>query len=132
MSRRRISIWPHQLEILELLERLNKEKQKTIVIVIHDLNMAARFSDYLVAMKDGLILHEGNVGQIMSAPVLKDVFSLDSPDRKGSLDRQADHGFVSAAFPDPDFEIEKIGRMSSRFFCEYSLVVMDEVIVNGN
>lgn len=68
----------HQLEILELLERLNKEKQKTIVIVIHDLNLAARFSDYLVAMKDGLILHEGNVGQIMSAPVLNDVFSLDA------------------------------------------------------
>lgn len=68
----------HQLEILELLERLNKEKQKTIVIVIHDLNLAARFSDYLVAMKDGQILHEGNVEQIMSAPVLKDVFSLDA------------------------------------------------------
>ena len=47
----------HQLEILELLEKLNREQHKTIVVVIHDLNMAARFSDYLIAMKQGQLLH---------------------------------------------------------------------------
>ena len=68
----------HQLEILELLQRLNREKKKTIALVIHDLNLAARFSDYLIAMKDGEILHEGTAEQIMTPSVLRDVFSLDA------------------------------------------------------
>lgn len=68
----------HQLEILELLEKLNREQHKTIVVVIHDLNMAARFSDYLIAMKQGQLLHEGSVEQIMTPGVLKEVFGLEA------------------------------------------------------
>lgn len=68
----------HQLEILELLEKLNREQHKTIALVIHDLNLAARFSDYLIAMKQGELLYEGTVDEVMTVSVLRDVFSLDA------------------------------------------------------
>ena len=44
---------PHQLEVLELLQKLNMEQGRTIVMVLHDLNRAARFADYMIALKDG-------------------------------------------------------------------------------
>ena len=46
----------HQLEILELLDKLNKEEQRTIVMVLHDLNHASKFADYIIAMKKGVIV----------------------------------------------------------------------------
>ena len=68
----------HQLEILELLKTLNEKEQKTIALVIHDLNLAARFSDHLIAMRSGTILYEGDVQHVMRKQVLADVFSLDA------------------------------------------------------
>ena len=68
----------HQLEILELLEKLNKEDGKTIALVIHDLNLAARFADWLIAMRDGHVLYEGDAETVMTPSVLKDVFSLNA------------------------------------------------------
>lgn len=68
----------HQLEILELLKTLNETEHKTIVLVIHDLNLAARFSDYLITMKDGKIYGEGNVEEIFTTRMLKDVFHLNA------------------------------------------------------
>src|SRR5699024_12668373 len=46
----------HQLEILDLLDRLNKEQERTIIMVLHDLNQAARFADYMIALKEGQIV----------------------------------------------------------------------------
>ena len=46
----------HQLEILELVQELNREHGTTIVMVLHDINQAIRFSDYLIAMKGGDIV----------------------------------------------------------------------------
>lgn len=66
----------HQLEILELLYRLNQENHKTIIMVLHDLNLAARFSDCLVAMKDGKIKYQGNAEEIMTDAILKDIFRI--------------------------------------------------------
>lgn len=68
----------HQLEILELLEDLNKRQGKTIAMVIHDLNLAARFSDWMIAMRSGKILYEGTPKEIMTNKTLADVFSLDA------------------------------------------------------
>ncbi len=68
----------HQLEILELLERLNEKEGKTIVLVIHDLNLAARFSDHMIAMKDGAICYEGSAEQVMTRETMANVFSLDA------------------------------------------------------
>lgn len=66
----------HQLEILELLYRLNQENHKTIIMVLHDLNLAARFSDCLVAMKDGKIKYQGTAKEIMTDDILKDIFHI--------------------------------------------------------
>ncbi len=68
----------HQLEVLQLLKKLNKEEGKTIALVIHDLNMAARFSDHMIAIKDGKIATEGTPKEIMTTDVLRDVFNMDA------------------------------------------------------
>ena len=49
----------YQLEVLELLYRLNREQGCTIVMVLHDLNLAARFADYIIAIRDGSIIRHG-------------------------------------------------------------------------
>jgi iron complex transport system ATP-binding protein len=68
----------HQLEILQLLDKLNKEQGRTIVMVIHDLNLAARFAHHMVALKSGTIIEEGTPEKVMNPDVLKDVFNIDA------------------------------------------------------
>ena len=68
----------HQLEVLELLQKLNKEQGRTIVMVLHDLNQAARFADYIIALKDGKIMKAGNCKDIMTKGVLMEVFHIDA------------------------------------------------------
>ncbi|MBU3134343.1 ABC transporter ATP-binding protein [Clostridium gasigenes] len=68
----------HQLEVLELLYSLNKNQGCTIVMVLHDLNLAARFSDYMIAIRDGEIVKEGTPEEVMTVPVLKEVFTIDA------------------------------------------------------
>ena len=68
----------HQLEVLELLKELNTNAHKTIALVIHDLNLAARFSDWMIAMRKGEVLYRGTPKEIMTNQVLRDVFSLDA------------------------------------------------------
>ncbi|MBS4209322.1 ABC transporter ATP-binding protein [Bacillus sp. FJAT-50079] len=66
----------HQLDILLLLKRLNEEEGKTIVMVLHDLNHASRFSDYMIAMKDGTIVTEGAPDEVMTCANLQAVFEI--------------------------------------------------------
>lgn len=47
-------------------------------MVLHDLNLSARYSDYLVAMKTGKIIYEGSPGQIMTKEIIKDIFKIDA------------------------------------------------------
>ncbi|CAM3421488.1 ABC transporter ATP-binding protein [Marinicrinis lubricantis] len=68
----------HQLEVLELLQKLNADQQRTIVMVLHDLNHAARFADYMIAMKDGSIVKAGTCHEVMTHDVLKAVFHIDA------------------------------------------------------
>lgn len=68
----------HQMDVLHLVDLLNKKYNKTIIMVIHELNEAARFADYLVAMKKGRILYEGTPYEIFHNDMLMDVFSIDS------------------------------------------------------
>ncbi|MBE6163918.1 MAG: ABC transporter ATP-binding protein [Streptococcus gallolyticus] len=68
----------HQLEILELLQKLNQDTQKTIIMVLHDLNLSARFSDELIAMKAGAIKYHGKVQDIMTADILRDIFNIEA------------------------------------------------------
>ncbi|MDY4761327.1 ABC transporter ATP-binding protein [Streptococcus thoraltensis] len=66
----------HQLEVLELLERLNKESDKTIIMVLHDLNLSARFSDHIIAMKKGKIRYQGPVKEIITSKRIEDIFQI--------------------------------------------------------
>lgn len=68
----------HQLEVLELLQKLNIEQERTIVMVLHDLNQAARFADYIVALKDGEVVKAGNCEEVITHNVLKEVFQIDA------------------------------------------------------
>lgn len=66
----------HQLDILNLLQRLNQEKNLTVIMVLHDLNLAARFSDYMIGMKNGTIQYQGKPQEVMTEAVLKDLFNI--------------------------------------------------------
>ncbi|MCM3570650.1 ABC transporter ATP-binding protein [Neobacillus mesonae] len=68
----------HQLEILQLLEKLNREEGRTIVMVIHDLNLAARFSHHMAALRAGNLVKEGTPEEVMTQNVLKEVFQIDA------------------------------------------------------
>lgn len=68
----------HQLEVLELLQRLNQEQERTIIMVLHDLNQAARFADYMIALKEGNIVKAGNCEEVITHRVLKSVFQIDA------------------------------------------------------
>jgi iron complex transport system ATP-binding protein len=68
----------HQLEILELLKWLNVKEKRTIVMVLHDLNHAARFADRIVAMKHGQIVKEGSAEEVITTATLRDVFHIDA------------------------------------------------------
>ncbi|MGV2622699.1 ABC transporter ATP-binding protein [Halobacillus sp. ACCC02827] len=68
----------HQLEVLKLLEQLNREEGRTIVMVIHDLNHAARFADYIVALRGGKVIREGTPEDVIRKDVLKEVFQIDA------------------------------------------------------
>ncbi|WP_408009283.1 ABC transporter ATP-binding protein [Pseudalkalibacillus sp. A8] len=68
----------HQLEVLELLQSLNIQEHRTIIMVLHDLNQAARFADYIIAMKDGEIVKAGNYEEVITRDVLRKVFQIDA------------------------------------------------------
>lgn len=68
----------HQLDVLDLVARLNHEEGRTIVLVLHDLNQAARFADHLIVMRDGEVAANGRPAEILTEELLSDVFSLES------------------------------------------------------
>jgi len=68
----------HQLDVLDLVARLNRDEGRTLVLVLHDLNQAARFADHLVVMRDGAIAARGRPSEILTEQLLADVFALDA------------------------------------------------------
>lgn len=68
----------YQLEVLELLHRLNREQGCTVAMVLHDLNLASRFSDRLIAMRDGRIVAFGKPEEVMTPEVLMKTFGIDA------------------------------------------------------
>jgi len=68
----------HQIEVLDLLYRLNRDANRTIVMVLHDLNMACRYSHHLVALRDGTVVAQGKPSQVVTDALVKQVFDLDS------------------------------------------------------
>ena len=68
----------HQIEVMDLLAELNARKGASIVVVLHDLNQAARYAHTLVVMKAGRIYAQGEPQEVMTAETLKEVFGLES------------------------------------------------------
>ncbi|EDX84643.1 ABC transporter, ATP-binding protein [Synechococcus sp. PCC 7335] len=67
----------HQIEVLDLLYELNQREERTIVMVLHELNQACRYADHLVAMKAGGIFAQGDPYTVMTSTLVKEVFNLD-------------------------------------------------------
>ena len=68
----------HQIEVLDLLTDLNRSRGTTVVMVLHDLNMAARYADHLVALTAGRVHATGSPAQVLTEESVRAVFGLDS------------------------------------------------------
>jgi len=68
----------HQLEVLKLLECLNREQGRTIVMVLHDLNHASRFATHMVAIAEGEVVAEGSSQHVMTPEMLARVFAIEA------------------------------------------------------
>ena len=68
----------YQLEVLEVLEKLNKEKNITVVIVLHELNNACRFANNTVGLKKGKIICEGKPIDVINKSTLKEIYGINA------------------------------------------------------
>src|SRR5699024_6807968 len=68
----------HQLEVLDVVRDLNRHRGTTIGIVLHDLNLAARYADHLVAVRDGEIYAEGAPAAVITERMVHEVFALNA------------------------------------------------------
>ena len=68
----------HQVDVLDLVERLHREMRRTVVMVLHDLNLAARYAGRLIAMRDGRIVADGPPEEVLTAELLRAVFDLEA------------------------------------------------------
>jgi iron complex transport system ATP-binding protein len=68
----------HQLELLDLLASLNRERGTTVVMVLHELNLAARYADHLVVMSSGRVVAEGTPGEVLTERTVRRAFGLEA------------------------------------------------------
>lgn len=68
----------HQLEVLQLLEHLNATANRTIVMVVHDLNHASRYAQHMIGIKQGKAVAEGSPVEVMTSDVLREVFNIEA------------------------------------------------------
>ena len=67
----------HSVGMMKMLRRAADELGKTVVIVLHDINFASCYSDQIIAMKDGRIVHHGPPTDVMTGPVLHDIYEIE-------------------------------------------------------
>lgn len=68
----------HQIEVLDLLTDLNRLRKTTVVMVLHDLNLAARYADHLVALAEGRVYKSGTPEEVLTEQTVRHVFGLES------------------------------------------------------
>jgi iron complex transport system ATP-binding protein len=68
----------HQIEVLDLVHRLNREQGRTVVLVLHDLTLAARYADHVVVLRDGAVLAQGEPATVFTPSLLRDAFALEA------------------------------------------------------
>jgi iron complex transport system ATP-binding protein len=66
----------HQVDVLELVAHLNRTENRTVVMVLHELNLACRYADHLVAMREGRVVAAGTPGEVVTPDLVHDVFGL--------------------------------------------------------
>ena len=66
----------HSQKIMKTLKKLVEEKHKTVIIVIHDINFAVTYADYFVAMKNGQIIKEGSIDEVITNEILQQIFDV--------------------------------------------------------
>ncbi|GAB2611455.1 iron-dicitrate ABC transporter ATP-binding protein [Paractinoplanes abujensis] len=66
----------HQVEVLDLLTDLNEAEGTTVVIVLHELNLAFRYADHVVVMKDGAVVTAGDPNEVLTEQIIADVFGI--------------------------------------------------------
>ncbi|MEM8741899.1 MAG: ABC transporter ATP-binding protein [Pseudomonadota bacterium] len=67
---------PHQIEVMRLVRRLNETQRITVVMVLHEINLAASYSDMVIAMRDGQIVTSGAPSEVIRADVLETLFGV--------------------------------------------------------
>lgn len=68
----------HQLEVMEIVAELNRDRGTTVILVLHDLNQAARYSDRMVVLFDGEVVSDGDPSSVLSTDLLRRVFDVDA------------------------------------------------------
>jgi iron complex transport system ATP-binding protein len=68
----------YKIEVIDLLKNLNKQENRTIIMVLHDINLAARYADNIIAVKDGKIYAQGSPKEVITEKVIKEVFDINS------------------------------------------------------
>lgn len=68
----------HQVELLELLVRLSRERGTQVVVVMHELNLATRYADHLIAMSSGAVVAQGAPGDVVTVELVREVFGLET------------------------------------------------------
>ncbi|GAA3401032.1 ABC transporter ATP-binding protein [Paenibacillus hodogayensis] len=95
----------HQLEVLKLLERLNREEGRTIVMVVHDLNHATQYAHHIVAIKNGDVIYEGSPSEVVHPAMLREVFGIRAdviPDPRSGAPLCLPYGLAGEAEESPD------------------------------
>ncbi|RVW08707.1 ABC transporter ATP-binding protein [Prescottella agglutinans] len=68
----------HSVEVLDLVDRMHEEMGRTVIMVLHDLNLAVRYSDHLIVMSQGRIVASGRPQDVISSELLDEVFGLEA------------------------------------------------------
>ncbi|MCG7621805.1 ABC transporter ATP-binding protein [Epibacterium sp. Ofav1-8] len=67
---------PHQIELLELVRNLNRQTGRTVAMVLHDINLAARYCDHVIALRNGAVHSEGPAREVVTEAMMQEVFDL--------------------------------------------------------
>jgi iron complex transport system ATP-binding protein len=88
--------WGYQLEVLELLSKLNREHGLTVVMSLHDLNQAAQFADRIAVLADGQLDTIGSPGEVITEPLINRVFRVHTRVTTGRDSRPFCSGFAES------------------------------------
>jgi iron complex transport system ATP-binding protein len=92
----------HQIEVLQLLERLNHAESRTIVMVVHDLNHATRHAQHVIALRDGRMVAAGTPADVVTPALLQEVFGVEAevlPDPRTGVPLCIPYGLARTNLP---------------------------------